>query len=74
MAETEERSSAAERRDSSWRSWAWKLALALGGAAALWLGGRELGAYVPRFAQWVDSVGIWGLPAGSSGKTVSPSA
>jgi uncharacterized membrane protein YdjX (TVP38/TMEM64 family) len=28
--------------------------------ALLWLAGRELGQYVPRFAEWVDSLGVWG--------------
>jgi uncharacterized membrane protein YdjX (TVP38/TMEM64 family) len=28
--------------------------------AALYLGGRQAGAYVPRFAQWVEGLGVWG--------------
>jgi len=28
--------------------------------AALLLGGREVGAYLPRFAAWVDGLGFWG--------------
>jgi len=28
--------------------------------ALLWFVGRELGQYVPRFAEWVDSLGVWG--------------
>jgi uncharacterized membrane protein YdjX (TVP38/TMEM64 family) len=28
--------------------------------AALYLGGRQAGAYVPRFAQWVAGLGLWG--------------
>lgn len=28
-------------------------------AALVWLG-RELGGYVPRFAEWVESLGVWG--------------
>jgi uncharacterized membrane protein YdjX (TVP38/TMEM64 family) len=28
--------------------------------AALFLAGRQAGAYVPRFAQWVASLGVWG--------------
>jgi uncharacterized membrane protein YdjX (TVP38/TMEM64 family) len=28
--------------------------------AALILGGRKAGAYVPQFAQWVESLGVWG--------------
>jgi len=37
-----------------------KAAAALAALAALVWAGRELGAYVPRFATWVDSLGIWG--------------
>jgi uncharacterized membrane protein YdjX (TVP38/TMEM64 family) len=37
-----------------------KVVLALGALAALVLVGKELGAYVPRFAEWVDSLGFWG--------------
>jgi len=37
-----------------------KIALALAALVALLLIGRELGAYVPRFAEWVDSLGVWG--------------
>ncbi|MEZ5333009.1 MAG: TVP38/TMEM64 family protein [Thermoanaerobaculia bacterium] len=33
---------------------------ALAAAALLWWAGRELGGYVPRFAAWVDSLGLWG--------------
>jgi len=29
-------------------------------AAGLILAGRQGGAYVPRFAQWVESLGVWG--------------
>src|SRR5436305_1253016 len=28
--------------------------------AGLFLAGRQAGAYVPRFAQWVASLGVWG--------------
>lgn len=28
--------------------------------AALFLAGRQAGAYVPRFAQWVEGLGVWG--------------
>ncbi|HEX9943307.1 MAG TPA: TVP38/TMEM64 family protein [Thermoanaerobaculia bacterium] len=28
--------------------------------AALILGGRQAGAYIPRFAQWVEGLGVWG--------------
>ncbi len=28
--------------------------------AGLLLAGRQAGAYVPRFAQWVESLGVWG--------------
>jgi len=37
-----------------------KAAAALAALAALVWAGRELGAYVPRFAAWVDSLGFWG--------------
>ncbi len=46
-------------RSSRWRT----VGLVAGGIAALallWLVGRELGQYVPRFAQWVDGLGVWG--------------
>jgi uncharacterized membrane protein YdjX (TVP38/TMEM64 family) len=39
--------------------WA-KTAAALAALAALVWAGRELGVYVPRFAAWVESLGIWG--------------
>jgi len=35
------------------------LAAAAGVVALLWIG-RELGAHVPRFAAWVESLGVWG--------------
>lgn len=49
------------RGSSRWRTAAWLL----GGAAALallWFAGRELdvASHLPRFAGWVDSLGIWG--------------
>lgn len=34
--------------------------LVLAALAALWFGGRSLGGYVPRFADWVDRQGAWG--------------
>lgn len=48
-------------RTSRWRTVGWLL----GGAAALalvWFAGRELdvAGYLPRFAAWVDSLGVWG--------------
>src|ERR1043165_3732441 len=27
---------------------------------ALFLGGRQIGHYLPRFAQWVEGLGLWG--------------
>jgi uncharacterized membrane protein YdjX (TVP38/TMEM64 family) len=37
-----------------------KVALAVAGLALLLLLGRQLGAYVPQFAAWVDTLGFWG--------------
>jgi len=37
-----------------------KVAIALAVAAALVVFGREAGGYVPRFAAWVDGLGVWG--------------
>jgi uncharacterized membrane protein YdjX (TVP38/TMEM64 family) len=37
-----------------------RLALALGVLAGLFVLGREAGAYVPRFAAWVEGLGVWG--------------
>jgi uncharacterized membrane protein YdjX (TVP38/TMEM64 family) len=37
-----------------------KIALTVAALAALVLLGRQLGAYVPRFAAWVESLGVWG--------------
>ncbi len=37
-----------------------KIALAAAALGALIWAGTELGGYVPRFAAWVDSLGIWG--------------
>lgn len=37
-----------------------KVALALVVLAALILLGKELGGYIPGFAEWVDSLGFWG--------------
>lgn len=44
---------------SRW-SWAGKLVLAVLGLALLILLGRQLGGYVPAFAQWVETLGFWG--------------
>ena len=44
---------------SRWRT-VGLVAGALAALALLWLVGRELGQYVPRFAQWVDGLGVWG--------------
>jgi len=35
-------------------------AAAVAALAALWTFGREAGAYVPRFAEYVDGLGVWG--------------
>lgn len=37
-----------------------KAVIVLAGVVGLVLLGRQLGAYVPRFAEWVDGLGIWG--------------
>jgi uncharacterized membrane protein YdjX (TVP38/TMEM64 family) len=37
-----------------------RVALALGGLAVLLALGRQAGAYLPRFAAWVDGLGVWG--------------
>ena len=37
-----------------------KVVAALLAVVALILLGKEIGGYVPRFAQWVDSLGVWG--------------
>lgn len=37
-----------------------RIGLALAGLLALIVLGREVGAYVPRFAAWVDGLGFWG--------------
>ncbi len=47
------------RRSSLWRT-VGLVAGAVAALALLWLAGRELGQYVPRFAQWVDGLGVWG--------------
>ena len=36
------------------------IAIGLAVVVALILGGRQAGAYVPRFAQWVEGLGLWG--------------
>ncbi|MGB3562022.1 MAG: TVP38/TMEM64 family protein [Thermoanaerobaculia bacterium] len=37
-----------------------KVALGVAGLVLLLLVGRQLGAYVPQFAAWVDTLGFWG--------------
>jgi len=37
-----------------------KLLLGVGLLAALIVIGRQVGAYIPQFAQWVNSLGVWG--------------
>ena len=37
-----------------------KIVLVVAALVALWLLGRELGGYIPRFAAWVESLGVWG--------------
>jgi uncharacterized membrane protein YdjX (TVP38/TMEM64 family) len=36
------------------------IVIALAAVALLLLAGRQAGAYVPRFAQWVEGLGVWG--------------
>lgn len=57
-------SMAQQEPESALKRLNWSL-LAKAGLAVLGLGilvlvGRRLGAYVPQFAEWVDSLGIWG--------------
>lgn len=49
-----------DSKSRGWGSVLWKLALLLVGLAALLLFGRTLGGYIPQFASWVDSLGLWG--------------
>jgi uncharacterized membrane protein YdjX (TVP38/TMEM64 family) len=37
-----------------------RIVLAIGVIALLYFAGRQAGEYVPRFATWVDSLGVWG--------------
>lgn len=37
-----------------------RIGLAAVAVAGLWWAGREVGALVPRFAEWVDGLGAWG--------------
>lgn len=46
-------------RASRWSS-VGKIAALVAGLAVLLVIGRQLGGYVPRFAAWVDSLGLWG--------------
>ena len=41
-------------------AWIGKVLLAVIALAVLVLAGRQLGGYVPRFAQWVETLGLWG--------------
>ncbi len=49
----------AKRRGIPW-SLVSKVLLALVALAVLIVIGRRLGAYIPQFAEWVDSLGVWG--------------
>ena len=49
----------AKRRGIPW-SLVSKILLALVALAVLIVIGRRLGAYIPQFAEWVDSLGVWG--------------
>ena len=49
------------RAESSRQGATWvRITLAIAGLALLMVLGRTLGAYVPRFAEWVDTLGFWG--------------
>jgi len=37
-----------------------KIAIGIGALAALIFAGRQAGAYIPQFAQWVNGLGLWG--------------
>ena len=37
-----------------------RIALVIGGLAALIVLGRQAGSYIPQFAQWVNGLGFWG--------------
>ena len=44
-----------------------RIATAVVALVALIFVGRELGAYVPRFATWVEGLGVWGPVAFMAG-------
>jgi len=48
-----------------------KAAIAVLAVAVLMLAGREVGALIPRFASWVDALGVWGPVAFIAGYTVA---
>ena len=50
----------AERQKRSWGKIALSVVAAVVVVGGLLLLGRQAGQYVPRFAQWVQSLGIWG--------------
>lgn len=70
-----ERSIDLTNTDSGARRISWplvgKIAGAIAGLALLVLAGRQLGAYVPQFALWVDSLGIWGPIAFIAGYAIA---
>ena len=55
---------------STWRALA-KIGLGVLALAALIVVGRQLGGYVPAFAAWVDSLGIWGPAAFIAGYAIA---
>lgn len=57
----------ARRRSGGWM----RVAAAVLALAALYWVGREAGAQVPRFAAWVDTLGIWGPLVFIAGYTVA---
>lgn len=40
--------------------WLLPAMVVLGVGAGLWFAGRNLGGYVPAFAEWVRALGVWG--------------
>jgi len=49
-----------ESQSASWSSRLFKVALAVLGLVLLIAAGRALGGYIPQFASWVGTLGLWG--------------
>ena len=62
MSDTESATEIEYSSNSQGISWSLvsKILLALVALAVLIVIGRRLGAYIPQFAEWVDSLGVWG--------------